>query len=300
MHNAGEWTELMNLRSLMLLLCLGNAAFAQADTTEMLSVKEKQQSPASLTAPQNNLPEEFINRLKEAESGDVDAMLDIGLVYMDGTDYLPVDSTKAFTWFKKASDIGNTDGDYYLGLLAQNQQKYEEAARWYRQGAEQGDAYCQYGLGFLYERGLGVKQDYKQAKAWYSEAAEQGQSYGQFALGMFYHDGLGGDVDYKKAREWYEESAQQGVASAVNNLAVLYENGEGVEQDEERAINLYRQAANMGSATAQNNMGDFYYEGHRLIEKMTIKPFIGTNERLCKVIQMRSLPWVGVMKKGTE
>ena len=104
---------------------------------------------------------------------------------MEGTDFLNIDDKEAYRWFKKVSDLGNTDGDYYLGMLLQNQEKYEQAERWYRRGAEKGDAYCQYALGYFYEHGLGVTQNFKQAKAWYSEAAEQEHANAQFAMGLF-------------------------------------------------------------------------------------------------------------------
>ncbi len=160
-------------------------------------------------------------------------MVDVGLAYMDGTDFLQSNDQEAYRWFKKVSDLDNTDGDYYLGMLLQNQKKFKQAEYWYRRGAEKGDAYCQYAMGYLYEHGVGVEQNYQQAKAWYSEAAEQEHANAQFAMGLFYHDGLGGEVDYSKAREWYERSAVNNVAAAVNNLAVMYENGDGVEQDDD-------------------------------------------------------------------
>ncbi|EKT53144.1 tetratricopeptide repeat protein [Providencia sneebia] len=258
----------MNFRLLILLFCFCEASYALAQPIEAPSEinKEKPQSSAPATL-QNNLPVEFQNRLKLAQAGDVAAMIDIGLAYAEGTDFLSVDDKQAYTWFKKASDLNNTDGDYYLGVLAQHQDNYEEAARWYRKGAESGDAYCQYALGYLYENGLGVEQNYKQAKAWYVESAEQGQASGQFALGMFYHDGIGGDVDYQKARMWYEKSAELGVAASLNNLAVMYEKGQGVREDGQKAADLYHQAANMGSSTAQANMGKFYHNGTEFLEQ---------------------------------
>lgn len=41
----------MNLRPLIFLLCLGSAAFVQANSKETLSVQGKQQPPASLATP---------------------------------------------------------------------------------------------------------------------------------------------------------------------------------------------------------------------------------------------------------
>jgi uncharacterized protein len=49
-----------------------------------------------------------------------------------------------------------------------------EAARWFRQAAEQGEAHAQYDLGVLYEEGQGVKRDDTLALLWLDLAAMQG------------------------------------------------------------------------------------------------------------------------------
>ena len=54
-------------------------------------------------------------------------------------------------------------------------QDYEEALRWYRKAADQGDDVAQYALGGMYEKGQGVTQDYVHAYMWYSISATQGQ-----------------------------------------------------------------------------------------------------------------------------
>ena len=59
----------------------------------------------------------------------------------------------------------------------------------YQLAAEQGDAYAQIYLGFMYANGRGVPQDYKAAVKWYRLAAEQGNAEAQFYLGLMYQDG---------------------------------------------------------------------------------------------------------------
>lgn len=48
---------------------------------------------------------------------------------------------------------------------------YAEAARWYLQAAEQGDAVAQSSLRVMYVLGWGVPQDYVQAHMWFNLAA---------------------------------------------------------------------------------------------------------------------------------
>ncbi len=48
-----------------------------------------------------------------------------------------------------------------------------ESAKWYGKAAEQGHAYAQNSLGFMYATGDGVPQDYVQAHMWYDLAASR-------------------------------------------------------------------------------------------------------------------------------
>jgi TPR repeat protein len=51
---------------------------------------------------------------------------------------------------------------------------YEEALKWYKKAAEQGNSNAQYNLGFMYGTGTGVPKDYVLAYRWYSLAVAQG------------------------------------------------------------------------------------------------------------------------------
>ena len=63
----------------------------------------------------------------------------------------------------------NQTGDEYF-----QQKKYEKAAKYYKEAAEQEDAVAQNKLGYMYENGLGVPEDYEEAMNWYQKAEEQG------------------------------------------------------------------------------------------------------------------------------
>jgi hypothetical protein len=138
---------------------------------------------------------------------------------------------------------------------------YQEAVKWYRLAADQGDASAQNNLGVMYENGRGVPQDYKEAVKWYRLAADQGDASAQYNLGEMYENGRGVPQDYKEAVKWYRLAADQGVASAQYNLGVMYYEGRGVPQDYREAANWYRLAAEQGDAYAQNNLGVMYANG---------------------------------------
>ncbi|MGH7181126.1 MAG: tetratricopeptide repeat protein, partial [Nitrospiraceae bacterium] len=93
---------------------------------------------------------------------------------------------------------------------------YALAARIFRPLAEQGDAKAQYNLGVMYDKGQGLPQDYQEALKWYRKAAEQGQA--QNNLGAMYDDGQGVPQGYQEALKWYRKAAEQGQVQAQYNL----------------------------------------------------------------------------------
>ena len=55
-------------------------------------------------------------------------------------------------------------------------QDYAEAVRLYRLAAAQEDAFAQYSLGLVFEKGEGVAQDTEEALRWFRLAAAQGDA----------------------------------------------------------------------------------------------------------------------------
>jgi TPR repeat protein len=80
--------------------------------------------------------------------------------------------------------------------------------------------------------GEGVLQDYEEAVKWYRLAAEQGDAGAQYQLALSYDKGHGVPQDYKEAVKWYRLAAKQELAVAQHNLGVSYAKGEGVIQND--------------------------------------------------------------------
>ena len=129
-----------------------------------------------------------------------------------------------------------------------------EAVKWYRKAAEQGDAPAQNNLGLMYANGTGVLEDDNEAVKWYRKAAEQGDASAQNNLGLMYANGEGVLEDDNEAVKWYRKAAEQGDASAQYNLGLMYDNGEGVLEDKKEALKWYRKAAEQGYVSAQNSL----------------------------------------------
>ncbi len=136
------------------------------------------------------------------------------------------------------------------GYAAVQSFDYQEAVKWYRKAAEQGNASAQNNLGGMYYRGQGVSQNYPEAVKWYRKAAEQGHASSQYNLGLMYDKGQGVSQDYPEAVKWYRKAAEQGNANGQNNLGLMYYHGTGVAKDMVEARKWFEKAAEQGHTKA--------------------------------------------------
>ena len=88
-----------------------------------------------------------------------------------------------------------------------------EAVRWYKKGAELGDAACQAALAGVYESGGSVPVDYAEAKHWYEKAAENGNDAARLLLILYYTYGEPGPkADHSQTFNRYRQLADSGAA----------------------------------------------------------------------------------------
>ncbi|MDE3020431.1 MAG: sel1 repeat family protein [Pseudomonadota bacterium] len=110
------------------------------------------------------------------------------------------------------------------------------------------------------EEWLGVyfmdKKDYPDSFTWNQKSANQGNAYGEANLGYMYHNGLGVSKDDVQAVSWYQKAAEQDNALAEYDLGWMYEKGYGVSQDYARAMSLYQKAATNRYYLAPANIGN--------------------------------------------
>lgn len=162
----------------------------------------------------------------------------------------------------------SADSQYDLGMKYERAGNYAEAAKYFRQAADQGDTDVQYSLGRMYAEGFDVPKDAAEAEKWYRKAAEgyrkaaeQGDAAAQTNLGWMYQEGLGVAKNDAEAVKWYRKAAEQGDAAAQNNLGWMYQRGLGVPTDYVEAVKWYKEAAEQGNVTAQYRLGYMYANG---------------------------------------
>lgn len=114
--------------------------------------------------------------------------------------------------------------------------------------AEKGNIRAQKDLGITYASGrLGVSQDLDEALRWEKKAALQGDPEAQYDVGLSYEV----RENYQKAMEWYLKASEQNYAKAQLYIGMLYAYGNGVPRDVDKAISWYRKAAANGNISAQ-------------------------------------------------
>jgi uncharacterized protein len=93
--------------------------------------------------------------------------------------------------------------------------------RWFRLAAEQGWSYGQAELGLCYEQGIGITPptvDMVEAFRWYRLGADQGNA---FCLGRCHEHGVGADVDIPQAIIFYQQAAAWANAEAASSVKRL-------------------------------------------------------------------------------
>jgi hypothetical protein len=89
---------------------------------------------------------------------------------------------------------GIAKADVAAGQKAFDEGNYEKAMSEWQGAADKGDPEAEFGLGSLYEQGLGgLAQDYKRAGYWYSKAAGQGNTEALYRQALIW---AAGDVDF--------------------------------------------------------------------------------------------------------
>lgn len=130
-----------------------------------------------------------------------------------------------------------------------------------RTKAQSGDPAAQTSLGWIYQKGTGVKPDMKEAVKWFKQAADQNYPEALAALGEMTQAGQGVPADPVEAARLYRLAAEKGSVAGQYNLAFLYEQGLGVQKSETDAAQWYQLAAEGGDSYAQYDIGQRYKLG---------------------------------------
>ncbi len=103
-------------------------------------------------------------------------------------------------------------------VMAEQEERYEEAYTLFTQLAKMGNAYAMSALARLYEDGRGVKPDFNQALRWAEKAIEAGNVTAIYNLAVTYRR-IG---NLRQSKRLFERVLELGELSAALDLAKMY------------------------------------------------------------------------------
>lgn len=160
----------------------------------------------------------------------------IGLCYYNGNG-VQKNEKKALEWFLIGVNNEDTDAYYYVGLYLQvEEQKYQDALKWYIRAYELGCEVAANEIGTLYDNALLGERDYKKAMEWYEKGAKSDEVTSLVNLGHRYHYD---ECNYSEAMKLYLRAYELGNYNATVDIGLLYENGYGVPKNVKEAKKWY-------------------------------------------------------------
>jgi uncharacterized protein len=179
------------------------------------------------------------------------------------------DDGLAIQWFTRSADQDNTSAIDELADHADNNAQYPQAFALYKRAAVLGDAYAQFNLGLMYKHGHAGPggPNYVQALKWFGAAAQQGAGPADYGLGELYENGLGTAKDLHRAYESFRRAADAGVPEAQNRVGEAYARLGGwtgidfVPKDYKAALGWFTLAAEQGDPDGLADLGLMYLRG---------------------------------------
>ena len=97
---------------------------------------------------------------------------------------------------------------YEIGMSYYKGKNYESAVEYFKQASNLGNIDSKYQLGICYEYGYGVTQNYDKSYSYMLFAARYGDMYAQNTIGYYLDRGYGVEENKIKAFKWFKKSAE--------------------------------------------------------------------------------------------
>lgn len=160
---------------------------------------------------------------------------------------------------RKAQD-GDRDACYEYGhrlLVGKDiRRNQQEALKWLKTAALEGDIRAAAALGACYAHGLGTAPDVEQARRWYTIAAEAGHRHAQLDLANHYMKVM--PQEPRKAVTYIRYAAMDGSADAAFLMSIFFAEGYGVPHHDGIALGWLINAAELGHEQAREIIRDIH------------------------------------------
>mmetsp|Transcript_15176 Transcript_15176/g.22975 ORF Transcript_15176/g.22975 Transcript_15176/m.22975 type:complete len:1531 (-) Transcript_15176:63-4655(-) len=199
------------------------------------------------------------------EGGLIEAATRVAWCYANGTG-VERDGDKAFQMFSKGSKEGHKEALRGLGFcfekgLGVKKANLRKAVQMYQKAAEAGSATAWSDLANCVVNANGQSRNNNKAFLLFKKSASMGDPVGNRKLGWCYVKGIGTEKDVRRGVQYYHRAAEMGDSMAISSLGVCYAKGMGVKRDQVKAFELFKRAAEMGNPTDICNLGVCYKKG---------------------------------------
>lgn len=157
----------------------------------------------------------------KAEAGDAESQFQLATYYRSKSDL-----QASVHWLKAACKqthvfaMTNLAICYYFGDAVE--QSFDKAFQLFEEASELGDINASYYLGMSYLNGNGVKKDIVKGFLTLLRCARDGMPWAQLSVADCYKDGIGTPIDLFEAVGWYAHAAQQGIEKAQRKFQAIY------------------------------------------------------------------------------
>ncbi|MFN7095497.1 MAG: tetratricopeptide repeat protein, partial [Burkholderiales bacterium] len=160
--------------------------------------------------------------LQAAQFNHTYAIYQVGQYLIDGRSGFPPNLQKAFPWFKRAAELGDSDGQAQMALacLYGKEKNIEQGLKWLKKSIAQKNRTSHYIMGHLYWHGIAGEQDDKKAYDLIKLSAEADFAPAQFALAVMLLLGTNKAVkhDEEAGMQWLKKAAERGQPQAIAAL----------------------------------------------------------------------------------
>jgi TPR repeat protein len=177
----------------------------------------------SSTLPANDQKSEYWYQ-KSAKNNNPKALTELGKIYANNKK----DYYQSFKYLERAAMQNYAPAQAKLGILYEwgygVEKDINKAISLYTKASENGESNGQYYLALSFHNGKNGSPDFKRSLELYKLAAEQGHPKALFNLGTMYQNGEGVKKDITEATNLYLKAATLGDSLSIFNLATIYAN----------------------------------------------------------------------------
>jgi len=173
----------------------------------------------------------------------------------------PKEEAKLVQKYQTAVADMESEAVFQKAMHAYINKDFVEMIRLMKSLADQGYAKAQAKLGWIYERGIGVKPDYQKALELYHKAKDEDDGFAYARLGFMYQRGVGVEKDTLSSVELLRKSIAKGHGLGHAFLGYAHFVRAGVARDYDEAHKHAKLAAEKGSSWGYAWLGRTYEFG---------------------------------------